>query len=564
VIGIATGSGSWRFPSTWNLGFSFMGRLAWRSGLRFGKLASGAAEAFEVVATTTKQTDRTAADSAPLIDRAALGSAVDGTLSRHPAVGLAVGVVRGGSVEFFQGRGFEDIDSETPITDNTVFRIGSITKTFTSIAVMQLWEQGLVDLDAPANNYLRSYRLVPADTAWRPATLRHLLTHTAGIPDVLRVVDLLHPDWGPFDARPPVPSVPVYETPPSLAEYYRDGIRLVTEPGTAFAYSNHGFATLGQVVEDVTGEPLDRYFREHIFEPLGMSHTDLARSERVMAHLAIGYVFGRNGPEPVPDWEWLGRAGGGVYSSSRDIARYSEALLGAGANEHGSILQPSTLVRMLERHYSPDPRLVGMGLGFFRHDLDGHRIVGHDGILPGFNSSLLVAPDDGVAVFGLTNGSKGAMVWLPMEVEALIRHLLDIPGPRVRNDISQHPELWSELCGQYRLPPVGDLRGRLAMGAGARVLVHGGRLMIRLLTPIPVLHRGFTLHPDDEDDPHVFRIDLSGLGMSSIRLVFDCNAGPGRRAIHTDLGGQPISLIERPLFPRLRGIGTRVSGGLPQ
>src|SRR4051812_38325994 len=99
-------------------------------------------------------------------------------LNRWPAVGLAVGVVGNGSLQFFYGHGVADIPSNTPITEDTIFRIASITKTFTAIAVMQLWEQGLVDLDAPANDYLRAYKLIPAQASFRPATVRHLLTHT--------------------------------------------------------------------------------------------------------------------------------------------------------------------------------------------------------------------------------------------------------------------------------------------------------------------------------------------------------------------------------------------------
>jgi CubicO group peptidase (beta-lactamase class C family) len=106
-------------------------------------------------------------------------------LNRWPAVGLAVGMVRNGRLEFFHGYGLADIASQTPITEDTVFRIASITKTFTAIAVLKLWEQGLVDLDAPANDYLRSYRLIPAKASFRPATVRHLLTHTAGIPQMV-------------------------------------------------------------------------------------------------------------------------------------------------------------------------------------------------------------------------------------------------------------------------------------------------------------------------------------------------------------------------------------------
>jgi len=101
-------------------------------------------------------------------------------LNRWPAVGLAFGVVRDGSLEFFSAHGLADIETRIPIAEDTVFRIGSITKTFTAIAVLQLVEQGVVDLDAPANQYLRAYQLVPADPGWRTATVRHLLTHTAG------------------------------------------------------------------------------------------------------------------------------------------------------------------------------------------------------------------------------------------------------------------------------------------------------------------------------------------------------------------------------------------------
>src|SRR4051812_22474951 len=101
----------------------------------------------------------------------------------------AVGVVRDGSLEWFYGHGVADIATNTPVTEDAVFRIASITKTITAIAVMQLWEQGLVDLDAPAHDYLRAYSLVPAEAGFRPATVRHLLTHTAGVRAVRRPAD---------------------------------------------------------------------------------------------------------------------------------------------------------------------------------------------------------------------------------------------------------------------------------------------------------------------------------------------------------------------------------------
>src|SRR5689334_17993918 len=122
-------------------------------------------------------TRRTTESAVPAIDHAALELAVNEILNRCPAVGLGLAVVRNGRLEFFRGHGLADVQSGTPISEDTVFRIGSITKTFTAIAVMQLWERGLIDLDAPANDYLRAYRLVPARASFRPATVRHLLTH---------------------------------------------------------------------------------------------------------------------------------------------------------------------------------------------------------------------------------------------------------------------------------------------------------------------------------------------------------------------------------------------------
>jgi CubicO group peptidase (beta-lactamase class C family) len=413
---------------------------------------------------------------------------------------------------------------------------------------MQLWEQGLVDLDAPASDYLRGYRLVPANAGWRPATLRHLLTHTAGIPEVRGLADLLQSDLSPSGGRPAHLSVRFGEPVPSLAEYYRRGLRPVVEPGTSFAYTNHGFATLGQIVEDVSGLPLDRYFRERIFDPLGMSDSDLVRSSRVASRLAAGYVLGRRGAEPVPDRDWTGRGAGGAYSSTRDIARFAAALLAGGRNEHGAILETPTLAMMFEPHYRPDPRVPGIGLGFFRGDVGGHRTVGHDGILPGFNSALLLAPHDGVSIVAFTNGSSGAVSWLQVELERLLRDLLGLPEV-ARGPIPHHPEIWADLCGRYVLQPrIGDLRGRLVLSRGAQVFVGGGRLRVRLLAPIPVPRGGLPLEPDDERDPEVFRLDLSAFGMAPLRVVFG-RATAGRAvAAHVDLLGQPWSLVRAPDF----------------
>jgi CubicO group peptidase (beta-lactamase class C family) len=105
----------------------------------------------------------------PDIDGLEMKTSVDEIIDRHPALGFALGVVRNGSLESFHGHCLADVASNMPVAEDTVFRVASITKTFTAIAVMQLWEQGLIDIDAPANDYLRAYHLIPANTGWRPA-----------------------------------------------------------------------------------------------------------------------------------------------------------------------------------------------------------------------------------------------------------------------------------------------------------------------------------------------------------------------------------------------------------
>jgi CubicO group peptidase (beta-lactamase class C family) len=269
------------------------------------------------------------------IDGFALKARVRGILNRHPAVGLAVGVVRNGRLEFFYGHGLADIASNARVSEDTVFRIGSITKTFTAIAVLQLWEQGLVDLDVPANDYLRAYRLVPAIAAHRPATVRQLLTHTAGLPQLVYPSRAFRPILGE--------TVRFGQRLPTLAEFYRGGLQLVAEPGTRHTYSNHGFATLGQIVEDVSGEPLDRYFREHLFEPLGMADTDLLRSERVRSCLATGYALRSDGPHPVSDCDVVTVGAGSIYSTTRDMARYVSALLGGARTSTAGSSNPKRL-----------------------------------------------------------------------------------------------------------------------------------------------------------------------------------------------------------------------------
>ena len=470
------------------------------------------------------------------IDEPGLETRVAEVLNRWPVAGLAVGVVRGGSLGWFCGHGVADIESGTPVGEDTVFRIASITKTITAVAVMQLYEQGLVDLDAPAGDYLRAYRLIPAKAGFRPATLRHLLTHTAGVRAVRRPSDLFRPALG-WGTRPGCPA-------PPLAEYYREGLRVDVEPGTKWAYSNHGFATLGQIVEDVAGMPFGSYLRERVFGPLGMDGSGLGRPGRVPPRLATGYVLRSGGLKAVTDGEMVTAGATSVYSTTTDMARYAAALLGGGANSHGSVLEPGTLALMFGPHYQPDPRIPGMGLGFFRGETGGRRTVGHDGIWNGFHSAMVLAPGEGIGVIAFANTGPFNPLAAPGPVaNAVLRSLLGLPDDLPRTDVPERPWAWRDQRGWYSLGPGVLTDPQPRMLGGVEVTAHGGQLTIRGQIPVPAVRRGLRLYPDGED-PDAFRIALPGFGSGTSQVVF--SRGPGGEVTALHLGVHPMSFRKRP------------------
>jgi hypothetical protein len=302
------------------------------------------------------------------------------------------------------------------------------------------------------------------------------------------------------------------------------------EPGNKWVYSNHGFAALGQIVEDVTGQRLARYMREHLFEPLGMQHSDLVRSERVLPGLAMGYVMRSRGLKAVADRELPAPGAGGMYSTPSDVALYIAALQRMLAGERGSVLKPDTVASMFQPHFRLDPRLSGMGLAFELAEQSGHRTVRKSGIVSGFLSAMTLAPDDGIGVVVLSNtgGLDPRGVSEPL-AGALGRHLLGLPDETIRTDIPPRPDTWTQICGWYSPDPgpVTNLFTRAKMGAGAEVTVRRGHLMLKPLHPIPAIRRGMRLHPDDPNDPWVFRVQFPEYGFD-LRVVFSGGPEKGR------------------------------------
>lgn len=155
---------------------------------------------------------------------------------------------------------------------------------------------------------------------------------------------------------------------------------------------------------------------------------------------------------------------------------------------------------------------------------------------------MSVAPDDNVGVLAFTNGARSALTWLGAEVAGVMRSLLGVPDDVIQTDLPQHPELWGDLCGWYSFRrSFRDVQRWFV--AGAEVFVRRGQLALRALSPIPALNRGVALHPDDEQDPYVFRVDLSKFGIGTSRVVFTREPGVGTTAVH--LGFASLSFDRR-------------------
>jgi CubicO group peptidase (beta-lactamase class C family) len=438
--------------------------------------------------------------------------------NEHTLAGLAVGVVsRNGDAGSprYVSLGRADASAGRPVDQRTVFRIGSISKTMTAIAVMQLVEEGRLALDDPVAEHLRSSR-VESPRGAPPVTVRHLLTHSAGIGEIRGWRDLTRPVIGLASKAG--------EPPPELADYYGAGVRAEVAPGTKWAYANHGFALLGLLVQDLRGAPFAEVMRARVFDPLGMEHTDFVRSERVRDRLAVGY-----GPRPggvmkaVKDHEIAVAPAGSCYSCTEDMTRYAAALLAGGA----PLLRPETFALMLAPQDVTGDGLPGMGLSFLLERIGDHRVAGHDGGWPGFISALQIAPDAGVGVVAFTNTNTEAAPHLL--AERVLRRLLDAPEP-ADPVVAQDPHLWPELTGIYRPAPglKTNLRVWPLIGGEAEVLVRKGHLTVRAQSPLPPLRKGVRLRAADPDDP----------------LAFEARHGDVRLAVafERDGGGRVTSL----------------------
>jgi CubicO group peptidase (beta-lactamase class C family) len=302
-------------------------------------------------------------------------------LQRADIAGAVVVVVKDGQVLLAKGYGYADVARKKPIDpDATLFRPGSISKLFTWTAVMQLVEQGRLDLDRDVNDYL-DFRIPPRDG--RPITLRNLMTHTPGFEEHGKALFVSDP-----------------KKLMTLAQWERTQLpRRIFPPGEVPAYSNYGASTAGYIVQRVSGEPFEQYVERHIFAPLGMTHATFRQPlpAGLAPDMAQSYRLGSGDPKP---FEFVnGAPAGGLAASGGDLAKFMIAFMNEGQGTQGRILKPETVRLMLSPAFQEAPPLNGMSLGWFMDDRNGHRLRGHGGDLQYHHSQLDILPDDHVALF---------------------------------------------------------------------------------------------------------------------------------------------------------------------
>ena len=320
---------------------------------------------------------------------------LDGFIRREMAdkelPGLSIALVDGSQIVWQQGYGFSDPQAKTPITADTVFRVGSVSEPFTDIAVVRLAEQGKLDLDAPVSNYLPDFK--PRNSFGKPITLRQLMAHRAGL--------VREPPVGNyFDSSAPT----LRETVKSLNQ-----TALVYAPESHTKYSNAGLATVGYVLEKTQRQPFADYLKRTLLEPLKMNRSEFKSSPETSKNIAkaqMWTVFGKT--FDAPRFELGIAPAGGMSATIGDLAGFANALIAAD-NSPAAILKKSTLEKMWTPQYAAPGQKSGFGLGFSLSEIEGHRQVGHGGAIYGFSTELSLLPDDklGVVVIATEDFSNG-------------------------------------------------------------------------------------------------------------------------------------------------------------
>ncbi len=339
-------------------------------------------------------------------------------LAEHEVPGAAVGVLFGGEV-IDHAAGVLSKATGVDATAGSVFQIGSITKVWTTTLVMQLVDEGKVDLDVPLREYLPEF-VIGDEAAAAVITVRQMLSHTAGFEG-----DIFNETGKGDDA--------IEKYVPTLA-----GVSQLFPPGEMFSYNNAAFSVLGRLIEVLRDKPFDTALRDHLFTPLGLQHAATDPYEAILHRAAVGHLRPAPDAEPVPAPVWaLARsnaaAGSMLAMRPRDLLAFARMHLDSGAAaDSTAVLSPASVKAMQEPQVKlPALGMMGdsWGLGWELFDWDGTTVIGHDGGTIGQNAFLRVVPEHGLAITLLTNGGDTIEVYKTV-FGHLVKELagLDLPA----------------------------------------------------------------------------------------------------------------------------------------
>jgi CubicO group peptidase (beta-lactamase class C family) len=414
--------------------------------------------------------------------------------------GLAIGIVHDQDLIWAKGFGYANVEAKIPATPGTIYRIASISKVFTTTAIMQLRDQGKLALDDPVEKYLPWFKLKNAAADASVITIRQLVTHTAGLPR-----EAPFPYW--TDLQFPT----------------RDQVRealskqeAVYSPGTRWKYSNLGLAVAGEIVEAVSGEPFAEYISKHIFAPLDMKSSAVGVPESLRKRLAVGY--GRRMPDgkrelrPFTDARGINPAAG-LSSCVEDLARLASLQFRDGPAEGKQILKGATLKEMHRVQWLLPDWKGGRGLGWqIVHREDGD-LVGHGGWVAGYQTAVFFRPRDKIAVIALTNADDGQPY--PGTPESVVDRAFKWVGAAIRKATTPvkpekaNPE-WQKYVGLYRSP-----------WADSQVLIMNGKL---------------TMINPTEQEPTGSLATLVPVGEHRFRMEDGLSAGPHGEQVFFEIG----------------------------
>jgi CubicO group peptidase (beta-lactamase class C family) len=333
-----------------------------------------------------------------------LEQTVAAALATGKLAGLAVGIVQDSAIVYTKGFGVRNVETGEPVTAASLFHLASVSKPFSATAIMQLVEQGKVALDDPVVEHLPDFRL--ADARYAEITIRQLLNHTAGMPDVADY------EW---------------ETPQTdegaLERYARSltDQTLSAAPDEKFAYSNMAFEVLGALIARVTGMSFEAYMKTQILTPLGMHRSTFLRSE-VPAALATTPHVGeeRATVSPVYPYNRRHAPSSTLHSNAREMCRWALTNLNRGDLDGVRILQPASYDLLFKR-YRETSEGNAIGLSWFHADYKGHRRISHGGGDTGYASYLALFPDQGAAVAVMANSD-----WALFDIGPIIDGAADL------------------------------------------------------------------------------------------------------------------------------------------